>query len=96
MSLAVGLEDPLRILFTAVGVVDVLLVRNMLGIRARLLIYSRAYVGSHVVYGVLLTQLLLRSAIHYYGIVVIMTVDCANTHIDSAYPSGDSHSQSAR
>ena len=86
----VGREAPLRILFTAVGAVDVLLVRNMLGIRARLLTCFRAYVGSHVVHGVLLTQLPLRSAIRGCRIVVVITVDCALIHMNSACPSEDS------
>ena len=49
---------------------------RILGICARLFICSRAYVGSLVVFGVLLTQFPVRSAIRNSGIVVI-TVDCA-------------------
>ena len=75
-------------------------VRTILGIRARLFMLHflfdfRAYVGSLVMFGVLLTQFPVRSAIRNCGIVVI-TVNCALIHINSACPSGDSHSQSAR
>ena len=71
---------------------DALLVLIILGIRARLFICSRTYVGSLVAFGVLLTQLPVRSAIRNWGIVVI-TVNYAAKHMNSAYPSGDSHSQ---
>ena len=76
------------LLSQAGGAVYVLLVRIILGICARLFICSRAYVGSLVVFGVLLTQFPVRSAIRNCGIVVI-TVDCANTHMTSACPSGE-------
>ena len=72
-------------------------VRTILGICARLFMLHflfdfRAYVGSLVVFGVLLTQLPVRSAIRNCGIVVI-TVDCDVKHADSACHSRDSHSQ---
>ena len=75
---------------------DVLLfVLCILGIGAWLFVCSPAYVGSLVVFGVLVAQFPVRSAIRNCGIVVT-TVDCANTHMNSACPSGDGHSQSDR
>ena len=75
---------------------DVLLVGIILVIRARLFICSRAYVGSLVVFGFLLTQLPIHSAIRNFGIVVVITVDYDLTHMNSDCPSGHIHSQSAR
>ena len=75
-------------------------VRTILGIGARLFMLHFlfdfcAYVGSLVVFGILLTHFTVRSAIRNCGIVVI-TVNCSLIHINSACLSGDSHSQSAR